>query len=308
MTPTAVTLLALLLHLLLADHPTHGPAPSFVGAYPVLVAIVLVASLLLATTERWWPGGWRSYAPLVAGAVLVLTAWDLLTQKLGWLPLPFFPGPDRVFASMVDDRAILFTSAWRSLLLLLMGYSAGVAAGFVSGVVIGWFPPVRYWAMPAMKIIGPIPATALIPLMMMLSHESFVPATLLIGFATWFPVTMLTSSGVASVRLSHLEVARTLGAGPWYLIRHVAIPSALPNVFIGLFMGLLAAFLTLVVAEAVGVTAGLGHYLKTQQGYMMYANYYGALIITAAFCSGSLTLLFRLRDWMLRWQVGIIKW
>ena len=48
---------------------------------------------------------------------------------------------------------------------------------------------------------------------------------------------MLTSSGIANVRLSYLDVARTLGAGRWYLIFRVAIPSALPNIFIGLFMG-----------------------------------------------------------------------
>src|SRR5205814_1408405 len=119
--------------------------------------------------------------------------------------------------------------------------------------------------MPVLKVVGPLPATALIPLAMMLSRESFLPATALIGFAVWFPVTMLTSSGIASVRLSYLDVARTLGAGPWYLIFHVAIPAALPHIFIGLFMGLLTSFLTLIVAEAVGVPAGLGVYLKLQQ-------------------------------------------
>ena len=56
--------------------------------------------------------------------------------------------------------------------------------------------------------------------------------------AVWFPVTMLTSSGIANVPVSYLDVARTLGAGRRYLIFRVAIPAAMPSIFLGLFMGL----------------------------------------------------------------------
>jgi NitT/TauT family transport system permease protein len=281
------------------------------GPYPILLAVLLAATLLLAVIQVTCPRmrPWTAYhAPLMAGAIVVLAIWDLLTQKLAWMPMPFFPGPDRVFRSMIEDRGFLFASAYHSLTVLLSGYVGGVMAGVVSGVLIGWFPLVRYWAMPVVKLIGPLPAMALIPLVMMLSSNSFLPAVALIGYAVWFPVTMLTSSGIASVRLSYLDVARTLGAGPWYLIYHVAIPAALPHIFIGLFMGLLASFLSLTVAETVGVPAGLGVYLKNQQGAMTFANFYGALIIIAVICAALLTLLFKLRDWALKWQIGIIKW
>ena len=49
---------------------------------------------------------------------------------------------------------------------------------------------------------------------------------------------MLTISGIANTRASYLDVARTLGAGQSYLIFRVAIPAAMPSIFIGLFMGL----------------------------------------------------------------------
>jgi NitT/TauT family transport system permease protein len=309
--PVLAALVALLLHLLLADAQGMGSVASEMRPYPVLLGALLAGSILLAGAQQAWLPlrSWAfHYAPLLAVAIGVLGVWDLLTQKLRWMPLPYFPGPDRVLGSMIEDRAILLESAYHSLKLLLSGYAVGVVAGVVSGVLIGWFPAVRYWGMPVLKVIGPLPATALIPVVMMLSNESFIPAVALIGFAVWFPVTMLTSSGIASVRLSYLDVARTLGAGRWYLILHVAIPAALPHIFIGLFMGLLTSFPTLIVAEAVGVPVGLGGYLKNQQGSMVYANYYGAFIVMAAFCSGLLTLLFKVRDWVLKWQIGIIKW
>ena len=73
-------------------------------------------------------------------------------------------------------------------------------------------------------------------------------------------------------------------------------------------MGLGASFLTLIVAETVGVQAGLGWYLKWQQGYMEYAKVYATLILSAVFFSTLMTLLFKLRDRVLKWQKGVIKW
>jgi NitT/TauT family transport system permease protein len=239
---------------------------------------------------------------------VVLTVWDLITLKLNWMVLPYFPGPDLVLAALIEDRELLLLSTWDSLLLLLSGYAVGVAAGLVTGVLIGWSPVARYWGMPALKVIGPIPATALVPLVMTISRESYVSATLLVSFAVWFPVTMLTASGIANVRLSYLDVARTLGAGRLYLIFRVAIPAALPNIFVGLFMGLGASFLTLIVAESVGVQAGLGWYLQWRRSNMDYAAMYGSLVIMAVFFSGLMTLLFRVRDWVLSWQKGVIRW
>ena len=209
---------------------------------------------------------------------------------------------------MWDDRALLLESTYRSLMLLMAGYAGGVAAGLVSGVLIGWFRGVRYWGMPVLKVVGPIPATAYVPLAMATFPDAFLSGAALIALAVWFPVTMLTASGIANVPVSYLDVARTLGAGRGYLIFRVAIPAALPSIFLGLFMGLGAAFLTLIVAETLGVRAGLGWYLKWQQGYVEYAKVYAALVLMAAFFSGVMTLLFKVRDRVLGWQKGVIRW
>jgi NitT/TauT family transport system permease protein len=286
--------------------------PAWQHPYPVLLGILLVIALVQVVA--YWVLAplrprIRHHAPLLTGAILMLGIWDLVTVKLNWLKLPNYPGPDTVFWGMVDDWDILLKSTWHSLQLLVAGYSIGVTMGLVTGVTIGWFSRARYWGMPIVKLIGPMPATALVALVMTLSTHSFICGALLIGLAVWFPMTMLTASGIANVRLSYLDVARTLGAGRLYLIFRVAIPAALPNIFIGLFMGLGASFLTLVVAETVGVPAGLGWYLKWRQGTAMeYDKVYGALIIMAVFFSGMMTLLFKFRDWMLAWQKGVIRW
>ncbi len=134
--------------------------------------------------------------------------------------------------------------------------------------------------------------------------SSWSASTFLIALATGFPVTVLTWSGVASVSSAYYDVARTLGAKPSFLVLKVAIPAALPHVFVGLFMGLGSSFAVLVVAEMIGVKAGLGFYLQWSQGWAAYANMYAALIVMSLLCSGAITLLFRTRDRLLVWQKG----
>jgi NitT/TauT family transport system permease protein len=307
LSPIAAGLTALAIHKFLANQQSTLPTK----VYPLLLQILLAATVLLALLPWAWRPmrpWFRHTAPLLAGGFVWLTVWDLVTLKMNWMPLPYFPGPDVVFQGMIDDRTILLDSTYQSLKLLLTGYLSGVAAGVISGVLMGWFRLIRYWGMPVLKLVGPIPATALIPLAMLLFTNTFFSAAALIGWAVWFPVTMLTTSGIASVPVSFLDVARTLGAGRGYLIFRVAIPAALPTIFVGVFMGLLVSFLTLCVAETVGVQNGLGYYVKWQQGYAEYGKVFGALIIMGVFFSALLTLLFKVRDWILVWQKGVIQW
>ena len=305
--PTAVVAAALLVEWGLPHRQAVPPTRLYSGLLVGLLACTLVFAIVGAMRTRFSP--WvRRNAPLVGGVAFLLALWNIVTVKGNLLPLPYFPGPQRVLLSLYDDRTMLAVSTYHSLRLLLAGYTAGVAAGLVCGILIGWFRTIRYWGMPLLKVVGPIPATAYVPLMMVLFPNHFLSGAALIALAVWFPVTMLTASGLANVPIAFLDVARTLGAGPRYLIFRVALPAALPSIFLGLFMGLGAAFLTLIVAETVGVSAGLGWYLKWQQGYLEYANVYAALVIMSVFFSGLMTLLFLVRDRVLNWQKGVIRW
>jgi NitT/TauT family transport system permease protein len=283
------------------------PAPEFFTFLGILFALGIVLAI-----AQQFSGGVRSWVqqncPIVALGVVLLAIWETITAGLHWLPLPYFPGPAGVLKNLIDDRALIFDSTWHSLLLLLSGYALGVVIALITGVCIGWFAWARYWGMPFLKILGPIPATAWVPLAMVISPSSQFSAVGLIALAVWFPVTMLTISGIANTRASYLDVARTLGASESYLIFRVAIPAATPNIFIGLFMGLGTSFLTLIVAETVGVKSGLGWYVSWAQGWAEYGKVYAALVIMAAFFSTIMTGLFKLRDRVLSWQKGVIKW
>ncbi len=213
-----------------------------------------------------------------------------------------------MFEVLADDWLRLAESTGASLLLLGRGYLFGAAIGFALGVGVGWSREIGYWIHPLLRFVGPLPATAWLPLAFFVFPSSASASTFLIALATGFPVTVLTWSGVASVKSDYYDIARTLGASQRFLIFKVAIPAAMPHVFVGLFMGLGNSFAVLVVAEMLGVKSGLGWYLQWAQGWAAYANMYAALIVMAVICSSLITLLFKLRDHLLSWQKGLVKW
>jgi NitT/TauT family transport system permease protein len=239
---------------------------------------------------------------------LLFGGWETVTAKLGILPMPFFPPPQALLEVVVDDRVRLLEGVLASLRLLAGGYFLGAVLGFAVGVAIGWSRAVGYWIHPVLRLVGPLPATAWLPLAFFMFPSSHSASTFLIALATGFPVTVLTWSGVASVSKAYYDIARTLGANQSFLILKVTIPAAMPHVFVGLFMGLGNSFAVLVIAEMLGVKAGLGWYLQWAQGWAAYANMYAALLIMALIFSGLITLLFRLRDRLLAWQKGLVRW
>ena len=275
-----------------------------------------VAALLLALVlapERLAPLALLRRRLRPAGAWLValalgLLAWEVLTAKLGRLPTPFFAPPQSLVEVYATDAERLAESALNSLRLLAIGIGIGALVGFVTGVLIGWSRSASYWIHPVLRVLGPVPTTALLPVSFYFFPSSWSTAVFLIALGMAFPVAILTWSGVAGVHKNFYDVARTLGASQWFLVLRVAIPAALPQVFVGLFMGLGAAFSTLVVAEMLGVKSGLGWYLTWAQGWAAYPNMYAALILMALLFSGVITLLFAFRDRVLSWQKGTLKW
>ena len=305
--PLLVLIIDLIVHIVLPNKQSFTTTRAYPFLLEALIAIYAVLLILSykfkAVTKKI-----NEIAPLLIVAFLAVEIWDIVTLKLKLLPLPYFPGPDRVLSVFATDWQLLGISVLYSLRLLLTGYITGSSLGLATGILIGWNKKWNYWVGPLLKIIGPIPATAWIPIAMVVFPTSFWASVFLITLAVWFPVTVMTSSGIGNVRNAFFEVARTLGGDEKYLIFKVAVPAAFPMIFIGLFMGLGASFLTLIVAEMLGVKAGIGWYINWAQGWAEYSKVYASLIVIAVIFSSLITLLFKLKDRVLIWQRGLIKW
>lgn len=284
-----------------ADHPYFL---YFLGLLAVVYGILFIASFISAKLDEK-----ISYkAPLIAGTAVLITVINLITSKYALLPVLFFPCLDRVFGVFATDYELLIQCILASGQLLFRGFLAGGILGFLTGILIGFNKKASYWISPFMKFVGPIPPTSWSPLVLSLFTTTYSASVFMVALAVWFPITLMTSSGIQNVNNSYFEVASTLGSGKLNRIFKVAVPAAMPSIFLGIFYATCSAFVTLVTAELLGADAGLGWYLNWEKSMMLYANVYAGLILIAVICTLVITLVFKIKDQVLVWQRGVIKW
>ena len=293
--PVLSILLALACDILLPDSAQHPAAEHPYFTWALLIGLAVYVIALLISLGNTKVRDKLSYSALFyAGAVLVLNILNLLTAKFAILPVLYFPSLDRVFGVLVDDSAFLATCLAYSARLLFFGWLGGAVVGVLTGIAIGFNKTFAYWVQPLVRVLGPIPSTAWIPLVLIAFPTAVSASAFLIA--------------LASIPNSYFEVSSTLGAGGFYRIAKVGIPAAMPHMFLGLFNGTCSSFITLVTAEMLGAKYGIGWYINWQKEMMAYANVYAGLIIIAVTFFILITLLFKFRDRVLAWQKGVIKW
>jgi NitT/TauT family transport system permease protein len=307
--PIISLFLTLLFQGVLEDSPQQTKADHPYFTYFIVLVLVIYSFIYIAAFFQKQIEIWIIYkGSFYAGVILFLNVLNIITLKLAVLPTLFFPSLDRILGTLVEDRVFLLKCIVYSLKLLLTGFLYGGTIGFITGILLGFSKRVAYWLNPVTKVLGPIPTTAWIPLALSSFPTSYSASVFLIAFAVWFPTTLMTSSGIQSTSNSYFEVSRTLGASTLFQVFRVGIPSAMPSIFLGIFYGTCSSFITLMTAEMVGSSCGIGWYINWQKQMMVYPGVYAGLIIIAFICTTILTVLFRVRDKILVWQKGVIKW
>ncbi|MDR3296213.1 MAG: ABC transporter permease subunit [Clostridiales Family XIII bacterium] len=283
-------------------YPVGDTYTVLVGAFAAVLLVRLIFSFF---SEKAYEQLIHK-APLYCTVIGILMVYDIATLKTGGLPLPYFPWVDRVLGAIVDDRKLLLDCIAHSLVLLFAGYLSGVAAGLFCGVGAGWGPRIRYWVMPVIKLLGPIPSTTWISIILIAASSLFAGSVFMIALGVWYPVTMAAYNGVSNVDKSNFEVARTFGVGKAGLVFKVAIPAAMPSIFNGLTQGMGIACTALMVAEMLGVESGLGWYINWQRGWAEFAKMYAAVVIICLTFTAVNLLLTLVKKRVLRWREGNI--
>lgn len=239
------------------------------------------------------------------GAALAL--WDVLGTKLQALPQPFFPGPAGILEAFLMEPGYILKNMLYSLRLFTAGFVIGVLFGVSTGILIGWFAKAAYWISPVLNICGVIPAVAWMPFALTLFPTPFSAAAFLIIICSWFPVASMTALGIRSTPKVQFEAARTLGASPSWLVFHVAVPHAMPQIFTGITTANAFAFTTLVMAEMMGQPGGLGYYINQSKVWSAYYKVFASILVMAVLFSLIMKLIKLIENRVLRWQKGLVK-
>ena len=211
----------------------------------------------------------------------VLLVWELYTNKIFGISrtIPYVPPPSAVGHTFIEDAHLLFVkSTIASLIRLGWGYGIGSIAGFLLALGCGYWKTLDRVTDSFARIIAPIPPPAWIPFAL-----AFFPLVEQAGYfiifipGFWF-VYMNTLVGIKLVDQRYIEAMQMLGAKKSLIFRRAALPSAIPNIFNGLFIAFLFSLILLIVAEMVGVRAGIGYYIHFKHEFMCYDGVVAGMI------------------------------
>ena len=279
-------------------YPISNAYTIFIGIFAVVLFAYFIASFFLPQVYEKL----LFKAPLYCVVFLLLGVYDFATLKVGALPLPYFPWIDRILTAIIEDGALLLRCIANSLVLLFTGFFIGTFAGLITGIGAGWSSKIHYWVMPLMKVLGPIPSTTWISVILILASSLFGGSVFMIALGVWYPVAMSAFNGVSNVAKSNFEVARALGVKNVGLVFKVAIPAAMPSIFNGITQGMSIACTALMVAEMLGVESGLGWYINWQRGWAEFAKMYAAVIIICLTFTVVNVVITFIKKRVLKWQ------
>ncbi|CAJ1860058.1 MULTISPECIES: taurine ABC transporter permease TauC [Aeromonas] len=199
---------------------------------------------------------------LTLGALLTL--WWLVA-RLGLISPLFLPPPAQVLqqlATLAGPQGFMDATLWQhlaaSLQRILIALAAATLCGVTVGLAMGLSPTLRGMLDPLIELYRPVPPLAYLPLMVIWFGIGETSKVLLIYLAIFAPVAMATLAGVQGARQVRLRAARALGANRWQVLWYVIVPGALPDMLTGLRIGLGVGWSTLVAAELIAATRGVG--------------------------------------------------
>ncbi|MCL2895086.1 taurine ABC transporter permease TauC [Brenneria tiliae] len=204
---------------------------------------------------------------------LLLTWW--LVTRLNLIEPLFLPSPGAVLRRLWQLVTVgymdstLWHHLYASLQRIGLALLAALATAIPLGVAIGRSRIARGIFDPLIEFYRPIPPLAYLPLIVIWFGIGEFSKVLLIYLAILAPVVIATAGGVRSADPARVSAAQTLGATPWQLIRYVIFPGALPDILIGIRIGLGVGWSTLVAAELVAATQGLGFMVQAASQFLV---------------------------------------
>ncbi|KNC92181.1 taurine ABC transporter permease TauC [Trabulsiella odontotermitis] len=215
-----------------------------------------------------WP--FSRQLTLSAATLLVLLAlwWGVASLQL-ISPL-FLPPPAQVLQKLLTiagPQGFMDATLWQhlaaSLTRILVALLAAVVLGIPVGIAMGLSPTVRGILDPLIELYRPVPPLAYLPLMVIWFGIGETSKILLIYLAIFAPVAMSALAGVKSAQQVRIRAAQALGASRFQVLWLVILPGALPEILTGLRIGLGVGWSTLVAAELIAATRGLGFMVQS---------------------------------------------
>ncbi len=252
----------------------------------------------------------------IFGIGLFFLAWYLLIDtfavwRFGELPkliasVEEWLSPNPIFGVSLFT-AEYYTHIRASIFRVLAAFLVATTSGITIGILMGWRHIFFGLTFPILEVLRPIPILAYIPLAIILLPGREMPVIGLTFLAAFFVTILNTLLGVQSIDKVYYRAAQSLGFSQWQTLWHVIVPGALPYIFVGLQIAMGACWFSLVAAEILSGSSGLGYKVWETYYYVQFPT----MVITMAtlgflgYISSALVRIAGNR--LMRWRAKILS-
>lgn len=241
----------------------------------------------------------------VVSILFVLLIWTIFSA-LNIMPQAILPSPASVWLATVEmvENGTLGRDLTVSLSRAAIGFSIGTCLGVFVGLLTGRLALVQVLLAPALTLLRPIPAIALVPLAIVWFGIGEGSKYFVISYTVFLTVWFNTHHGMQYVPDIYLRASRSLGVSRAREFLTVIIPAAAPYILAGIRLGVALAFLSLVAAELSGASSGIGYRLQEARQYIRTDRMFSLLIILGILGAVADVIVQRLGQRLVHWQQG----
>jgi NitT/TauT family transport system permease protein len=214
----------------------------------------------------------------IGSFVVILAVWSLASASIK-NPL-FAPSPARVWSSWVDmiQRYNFLSDVGWSTFRIVAGFLIAALMAVPLGLLMGSFEVVRSFFQPPISFIRYMPASAFIPLLILLIGLDENEKLIIIWIGVFFQLVLMVMNIAQRVPDEMLNVAYTLGASRWKVFYKVFLPATFPEVVDALRITMGWAWTYLIVAEIVSAERGIGSFILISERFLRSDRIIAAII------------------------------
>jgi sulfonate transport system permease protein len=200
----------------------------------------------------------------------IIAGWQAASSA-GLISARVLPAPSDVALAgwKLLKSGELGRNVWVSFWRAIVGFAIGGGIGFAFGLANGLSQLSSKLTDTTLQMVRNVPHLALIPLVILWFGIDEAAKIFLVALGVFFPIYLNTLHGIRTVDPQLIEMGRSYGMGDGELFRRVIFPGALPSIFVGLRFALGIMWLTLIVAETIAASSGLGYMAMQAREFML---------------------------------------
>lgn len=227
------------------------------------------------------PQFWRRLnyiAGSAIGVILLIAIWAVASWRLHQPNIAPSPWATALAAWRLLSSGVLESDIWESLSRVFQGFALAAGVAIPLGGAMGMVPWIRRIVHPVIEILRPIPAIAVIPLSILWFGIGDLAQVSIVFYGAFFPMVIGVYGAYTNIDSIYGEAAETLGCHGIEKFWRVTFMAALPAVLTAMRIGLGLAFISLVAAELIGASSGLGFLVATSATTFQTANMFVGIL------------------------------